>query len=244
MNLRSHLLIDAARHSVTSRALFGTLAIAVLLVCASGASTSPWKDRDWTQWTMQDCDQILHDSPWASTIAIGDFNAQDRVGTWGPTAQVVSSLAIRRAILRLDQLGAPITFAPGKPQRVDYQREDAACIDASFDDRIVVRFSDGSIFKTPPELIVSGRKVTALPGNQPTSGVCWIGGGGDVSYPKFVDGKPVFQPGKGKFVINTKLDVRPTQGRRPGRDDTQFIAIDTRFEFNVKTMVYKGKPDF
>jgi hypothetical protein len=219
-------------------------ALCAFLALTSTGRSSSWKNKDWTQWTKEDCQQILSDSPWASTIAIRDFNAQNRVGTSGPTALIVSSLVVRQAILRLDQLGPQTTFVPGQPQRVDYQQEDAECLSEKFGDRIVVRFSESSIFKTPPNLMVSGRKVPALPGFRANSDTCSIGGPHDVSYPKVVNGKPVFQPDKSKLVIDTKLNIQPTQSERPGRDDSQFIPVDTRFEFSMKNMVYKGKPDF
>lgn len=244
MGSRFRSRINWRRNFCRTGTLFGMLGLAMSLAFVSKAKSPAWKDKDWTQWTKEDIQEILSDSPWASTIAIGDYNAADRVGTWGPTALVVSSLVVRQALARERELGVRWPM-PGSYRPEPIEQQYGACLTESFGDRIVLRFSDSGIFiKTPPDLIVSGRKVPPLPGYRANSDTCAIGGPYDVSYPKVMDGKPVFKPGKSKLVINTKLNIQPTQTGRPGRDDSQFIPIDTRFEFNVKNMVYKGKPDF
>jgi len=101
----------------------------------------------------------------------------------------------------------------------------------------VARFDEADLFNTPPDLFVSGRKIPPLPGHQAKSAKCSIGGGQDMSYPKFVDGKPVFGTGKESLVIKTDMNVTPSDRR-------DFQQVDTKFEFNTKSMVYKGEPDF
>jgi hypothetical protein len=120
---------------------------------------------------------------------------------------------------------------------------DVDCLHQNFGDRIVVRFfNEDGVFKTPPDLIVSGRKIPPLPGHRANRATCAIGGGSDVSSPRMMSGKPVFKPGKNSLVIKTDLDIRPP-GIGPA-DDWPFAQVDTRFTFDTKDLVDKGNPDF
>ena len=122
----------------------GIFVAAIFLTSSSTARSSPWKDKDWTKWTEQDCKRILTDSPWTSQIIVLFANS----GPDGPEdsrAVVESSLVVRQA---LSKLGPEDT-----------------CVDEKFDDRIVIHFSEDDLFKTPPDLIVSGRKIPPVPTN-------------------------------------------------------------------------------
>jgi len=119
---------------------------------------------------------------------------------------------------------------------------DVGCINENFGDRIVVRFfNEDGVFRAPPDLMVSGRKVPPLPDHRANSATCSIGSGNDISYPPMMSGKPVFKPGKNTLVIKTDLDIRPPG---IGSGDWPFSQVDTRFMFDTKGMVYKGKPDY
>ena len=193
----------------------GIFVAAIFLTSSSTARSSPWKDKDWTKWTEQDCKRILTDSPWTSQIIVLFANS----GPDGPEdsrAVVESSLVVRQA---LSKLGPEDT-----------------CVDEKFDDRIVIHFSEDDLFKTPPDLIVSGRKIPPLPGHRPNSAICSIGGGSDISYPRVLNGQPVFKPGKNSLEIQTHVDIPITR-----HND---VEADTKFRFNTKNMIYKGKSDF
>jgi hypothetical protein len=209
---------------------------AVFFALTSTAGSTSWKEKDWTQWTKEDCKQVLSDSPWASAIAIGGDNAQNRVGTFGPVADVVSALVVRQAIVRQHQLGPG--YGPEQIQR------DAVCLGESFDDQIVFRFSGSLVFRTPPDLIVSGARIHPLEGPKVGATACVSDWGNDIAYPKSVDGKSIFKSSQEKLVIKTDLNTQPSPASRDGRNDSQFIPVNSSFEFNTKSMVYKGKPDF
>ena len=221
----------------------GIVAFSVFVALTSTARSSSWKDKDWTQWTKQDCQEILWYSPWASFIKQVS-QPRDRVSTPVPTPRAIvrSSLVVRQVFARLGQMDPHFTF-PDMPGQQVVGGGDIDCINEDFGDRIVVRFfNEDGVFKTPPDLIASGRKIPPLPGHRANSATCAIGGGSDVSYPRMMSGKPVFKPGKNSLVIKTDLDIRPP-GIGPA-DYWPFAQVDTRFTFDTKDMVYKGRPDF
>ena len=202
-------------------ALLALLTAAIFLALPSAARTSsPWKDKDWTKWTVDDCTRILTASPWASQIVDpNSWTHTDAQAKWqGATAVILSSLVVRQALAR-------------------YREQDATCVTESFTDRIIVRFSGQDIFKNPPDLLVSGKKIPPLAEHRANSSSCSFGSDpGEFSYPRVVSGKPIFKNGGSKLVINTDLDISAIFGLNN--------QIDPRFKFSTKNMVYKGKPDF
>jgi hypothetical protein len=228
--------INWRRNSCRTGTLLGMLGLAMYLAFVSEAKSPAWKNKDWTRWTAQDCLEVLRDSPWGSTIVTGGDNAWNRVGTTGPIADVVSSLIIRQVIVRQHQLG--IGYGP------EQMKQDALCLSENFDDRLVFRLSGSLVFKTPPDLIVSGKSVHPIEGPKVGAPACVSDWGNDISYPKFVDGKSIFHPGENKLVIKTNLNDQPSPITRGGRYEGQFIPVNSSFEFNTKNMVYKGQSDF
>jgi hypothetical protein len=212
--------------------LLGTLILAMLASFPSAAGNSPWKDKDWKQWTPEECKKILTDSPWAWQIVTGYSYGPDGNTTLGPTAIIASSLVVRQAHARLNP-------------------SENNCLNEKFDDRVVVRFSQtdvingrivvgfnpSDLFDSPPDLIVSGRKIPPLPDHRQNSAACLIGAGDDISYPRVINGKPVFKPGKNIIEFQTNVKLGPNDRAYP-------VQYDTKFRFNTKNMVYKGKPDF
>jgi hypothetical protein len=160
----------------TTRVLLGILFLAASVAFSSAAENSPWKDKDWTQWTEQDCDKILTDSPWASQIE-ENFNLAIGGRAPGSTAVIISSLAVRQALVKSGKL-------------------DSSCLNESFADRIVVGFREPYLVKPPPFLIVSGKKIPPLSAQPAGSTMCNIATDGDVAYPRVLNGKPVFNPAR------------------------------------------------
>ena len=112
---------------------------------------------DWTQWSVDDAIQILTDSPWASELSYREPYTAEEANWAGPTAFIISSLVVRQALTR-------------------YGEKDTACLTESFNDRIIVRFSERDIFKKPPDLDVSGKKIPPLAEHRPNSAGCALGG--------------------------------------------------------------------
>jgi hypothetical protein len=205
------------RGAITLRYKTFVLSTVALLVTAN--ATNFWLTKDWHDWTPEECHQILTDSPWTSQIILVFAHVGTEPGPLGPRAVIVSSLAVRQARASLGIDGPQFT-----------------CVSERFDDRVVIRFSEGDLFKSPPDLIVSGRRIPPLAGHRPNSDSCSIGGGSDISYPRVLNGQAVFKSGKNNLEIQTNVGIE--------YDRNNPVEIDTRFRFNTKNMLYKGKPDF
>jgi hypothetical protein len=192
MNRQFHSPLYGSRNLRSAAALLAILAAAIFLALPSAArNSSPWKDKDWTQWTLDDCTQILTDSPWASQITYREPYTYEQAHWTGPTAVILSSLVVRQALAR-------------------YRQQDAPCLAESFDDRIIVRFSEGDIFKKLPDLDVSGKKISPLAGHRANSPGCSFGSdAAEFSYPRVVDGKSIFKSGSNSLVINADGLVVP-----------------------------------
>jgi hypothetical protein len=196
-----------------------------------------WRDIDWTKWTSQDVYQILEDSPWAVVgpeVTVSSTRSPGRTyeTTYVPTAQMVSALVVRQALLRQTQLLRHYDkMASQEKQQFDQMA--ATCLGLKLDDRIVVRgigpYTADSIL---PNLTVSGMTIHPLmaPQGNAISPCPYILGTeeaqknailpvDDLVFPSVVNGKSVIQAGDKKFKVGD-------------------------FTFNAEKMVYKGKPDF
>ena len=213
----------------------GIISLTVLLAVSVFAES--WENKDWTQWSSQDLYHILEASPWAVVgpeVTTSSTKSPGRAydSTYIPTAQMVSSLVVRQALVRQAQLLQH--YDKMKPQeKQQFDQMAANCLSLKLDDRIIVR---GTGLYAPggslPDLVVSGRTVHPFPhpqGNAISPCPYILGDieaqantklpADDVIFPRVVDGKPVIQP-----------------------DDKNFKIGD--FTFNAQKMIYKGKLDY
>jgi hypothetical protein len=202
----------------------------IFAALTTSATSPPWQVLDWHLWTTDDCDWILHHSPWASPFHVDEAGeAPKGVSFSNARVLITSSLVIRQALVKKWPLGQ---------KRID------ACLYQDFSDRIVVTIipKHADDFAKAPELIISGRKYAAIssetvdmrrdPCLNPleAQGPYEIANGIQFAcvfafaYPRVVDGKPIVGPGDKKFVIMSPKN----------RD----------FNFDIRKMIYNGKPDF
>jgi hypothetical protein len=199
----------------------------VILAALTAQASDVWVTKDWKTWTLEDCNNILHDSPWAMTFAANSRASDGQVLQSSANARILSSLVIRQAIGRQREL--LLERDPNLKPEMRRQAEQltVACLSQSFADSFVVNVGSGFLadIKAGLEMEVSKRKYrpTQILEYDPAN-PCSIKGTIDLVYSRSVDGKPVFVSGDKKFVI-----VSPWK-----RD----------FEFNIQKMIYKGKPDF
>lgn len=227
-------MINSRVGSKSSRAMsFGKPGIVLGLVSliallAISVFAESWENKDWTQWSSQDCYHILYSSPWAAV----DGSAAPE---YPQTAQVVSSLVIRQAIVRQSQFEKHYDkMKPEEKQQFDQMA--SAYLSLKFDDRIVVRangfYTD---FNTIPLLMVSGRNIKTIlrpqynaispcPFTETSPHQMYPDINTDLVFPRVVDGKPVIQPGDTKIEVETPWD--------------------SGFKFDLEKMIYKGKPDY
>lgn len=107
------------------------LILAFLLLLAAAVAKD--KSKPWTQWSMQDAQKILNDSPWAQTQSgfPPGFDSPDASWSVGGVIRLISAKPIRQAIFRTLELGLP----KATPQQI---ADTQAFLDRKFDQTIVV----------------------------------------------------------------------------------------------------------
>jgi hypothetical protein len=219
--------------------VLGLFTLAALLAITTYAES--WENKDWTQWTSQDCYHILSASPW---YAIGPevfepyLKSPGHYGETGstPEALLVSALVIREALEKQAQYDSHYDkMSPAEKQTFDQQA--ANCIGRSFTDRIIFGLSGPYMPPSPNapgnpfRLFIDGKEVPAigqLGSNaiSPCADKTSVTGGGYIyiAFPRFVNGTPVIQPSSKKIVLGN--------------------SVKDGFQFNVEKLIYQGKLDY
>jgi hypothetical protein len=229
MNSHHHSLFRSATALRKPAIALGLITLTALLAISVFAES--WENKDWTQWTSQDCYHILDSSPSFSLGSSLSFNQTRSPGhvetvSYSPTAQIGSSLVIRQALerqARLDQ-----HYDKMKPQeRQQFDQQANACISENYADRIVVLIgvaspSDLGVF----QMFVDGREIPSLP--QATVGNTFPCHDAQkifsVTFRRALAGKQFIQPADKKLELKT--------------------AAGSDFTFNLEKMIYKGKLDY
>jgi len=208
-----------------------------------------WANKNWTQWTREDCISILLLPPWTGYGSRGDSRTSSIPVFYSTHFSIhwLSSRPVQQALIRLKQ--------------IDNQYEEMADAEkASFDawalgefpppggDRVMVRVDERS-FLSPlagfgglpyDALLVLGDGRIVLPQEirrQPApqgqpSGRMWVHQQIDVFFPRVVDGAALLKAG------DTKVTV--VVGRRSGAS----FQVAARAEFKVADMIYNGKLEY
>lgn len=93
----------------------------------------PWADKDWRNWSTEDCGEVLTNSPWV---------ANNRSGVWWDQMQIRSALPVRLALARQFLIERKYDRAtPSRQNQLDEQV--AKQLAEDFKDRIVVHYAYG-----------------------------------------------------------------------------------------------------
>jgi hypothetical protein len=236
MNSCIRSLLDRASGFRKPGIVLGLISLTALVTVTALAES--WENKDWTQWSSQDCSRILTNSPWAEEgpeTRNYYFRSPGRAGeTLLPTALIGSALVVRQALERQAQFDQHYEKMNPK-QRQEFDEIADACISMKNDDRIVMLISLAKIGNIGPvrlfvndRLFVDDREVPALP--RPQNGVVFPCHGADkaraIAFHRVAEGKPVIQPGDKKIVFETPP------------------FSDYHFKFDLEKMIYKGKLDY
>jgi hypothetical protein len=212
------------RLSFTPLAIF---AIATFVALTSAATTAPpWDAKDWTQWTEQDCELILSNSPWVATNSSNGPGSYEKGGRLKSIAQIASSLVIRQAAVRQAQLQDDRDHMdPAAQKQFDVQA--AACLNQNAGDRIIIGLDADA--QTDDSKLVGNVEISkrTYPIAQVTD---WVTSNPCpfypvvISIPRVLDGKPAID------ASDKKLEIKSPSLRN--------------YSFNPQKMIYKGKPDF
>jgi hypothetical protein len=226
--MKSQFLSSAGRAAKVRAfgATFGIFALAVVLAFPSKASTESWEDKDWTQWTAEDCNLILTSSPWVATNSTNGPTTYEKGERTKSIAQIASSMVIRHAAVRQAQLEQDRDhMAPKAKQEFDQQA--AACLNQDVTDRIVIgldAYAQSDDSRAAGDLVIGKQK---YPISQTAD---WIASNPCPFYavvitiPRTVDGKPIIGP------ADKKMEIKSPSIRS--------------FSFDPQKLIYKGKPDF
>ena len=143
--------------SFRRRYFTGVLAILVVAVFTANASDF-WVKKDWKQWSKDECEKILQDSPWTMKWAKSQMGSSQMPGVSGANAegaagektpemhyyvQLQSSLPVREAVVRrsqIDQKYDKMTEA----QKKDFDTKAGALLSRNYDDVISIHVTYGS----------------------------------------------------------------------------------------------------
>jgi len=203
----------------------------VILCCVTGVALpkdkpKPWVAKDWTQWTSDDCDLVLSNSPWTQEV-ITPISA---VNWKSSTVLLRSALPIRQAFLRKLQLQKHYDKMSVQQKR-EFDQQNAADFESDSAEHIVIiieNMGTGSLenMQGQPNLdspdsprqaalrTGDGRFVLPIQTNKTsgeTSAIHRTMNHFEYVFPRLVDGQPPFAPtgtieiGRGhKLVIDEK----------------------------------------
>jgi hypothetical protein len=146
------------------RWIFAILAISFAVVLTMRAEDF-WIKKPWTQWSKDECNKILQDSPWAKKWSKGNVNftgemprgSKDLSDGQGAGAenspeihyfvQLRSSLPVRQATVRLQQIQFKYDKL-GEAQQKEFDAGAESLLNTSYDDVILVHAEYGSNVQT------------------------------------------------------------------------------------------------
>lgn len=129
--------------------------LAILVVGVVDARVGDeWADKDWRQWSKDDVQAVLHDSPWSKRWAKGQVNTsaalpgvsgagqQGAAGEGAPRIdyyfQIRSAEPVREGIVRQFQFDQGYDTAMSEPEKKSFDEKAAQILNRSYDDVIVV----------------------------------------------------------------------------------------------------------
>lgn len=122
---------------------------ALLTVAAAPARAQFWEKKPWQQWTRQECDRILTDSPWARKFTTSEVRIQaSGIRTGGtqeretqPTIEYIahlrSALPVRQAVVRKMQIQTRYDRMSDAEKR-NFDKQAADYLNQDFSNRVVV----------------------------------------------------------------------------------------------------------
>ena len=234
------------------RAFGAASAFAALLAVAAASAQSDWRDKPPAQWTKEEAEQILIDSPWAQTLAPGG----GAIGLGGTravstpdkalTVRLRSALPVRLAMMRLRQLSEKYDRM-SESKRAEFDEKNGPLLEcpACADHYVVALLPPPGGRLTLPRALLSaspakiklyvqllnesGERRDAVhyaPPKSPTGEAVFF-------FPRFDEqGRPLLKPESRKLVVTVGPEILEGETRL------------NRFEFEVPKMLVGGRVEF
>jgi len=224
---------------------FLVLAAVLVLSAESGPQSERkfWDEKDWTQWTAYECQKILYRGPWT----LGGGGLDDQYGNPQATGvELVSALPVRLARARIRQLGVAYirpsvlyasqgTYKDGQ-LTLELKLEKEEPSPEYYADRVVVRYYNigmenyFSYGDTAVLRLSDGRKIMPLETITLRKGK--LEEEFEAIFPRFVNGEAIIKPGDKTLSVHI--------GRMKGSK----FKVGWKWEFNVKDLMFQGKPEY
>jgi hypothetical protein len=242
-------------------AVLVSVALIVCFAVSSAIQTAkkeqPWIDKDWTEWTKQDCIQVLDWSPWVKV------DRQD-MGSYLPAylirdVKLLSALPVRQALLRQQQVEN--RYDKMKPQqRQAFDQQHAGDLAGREDGNMLVGITYSSVNGASASDSSSGyvdkhadpSRQTALKlsnGSLILPIQTTVLKTGDFLnecqyvFPRIAEGKPVIAPTDSTFVIMFGAPlVIDKKTKQVVPQPFQSAALGSSFK--ISEMTYKGKLEY
>jgi hypothetical protein len=227
----------------------------------------PWIAKDWTQWTSDECYQVLNDSPWA-------LKKLDYLPSAGPgraftmtIVQLRSALPIRQALLRSLRLEKHFDKLNVQKQQEFDQQHTPDLTDGAASNVLLVIYHSST--EPPPEggNNVPGRPstlfgpdlarqaalllpdvTTMLPSetrkvNYKSTGIDQYMNQFEYVFPRTTGGKPIYLPSDSFLTIS--LGAPLVVDKKTGKAEAQaFQSSGMGFSFKIADLMYKGKLEY
>ena len=226
-----------------SRRYICGIVLAVMLAAIAVGADDFWVSKDWKQWSKDDCEKLLGDSPWAHIWRRGDATGDQFVFAF----QLRSALPIRQAIVRQLQFAQKYDKL-NDAQRSEFDTQSNQILNRSYDDTILVHvdFSRGSLgmnllgdFRRLPKEI-DALDVTLVTNDHSRIKATRVDvskkdAAFDATFPRMSNGAPVVAAGQAHFWIQF---LCPTLFDNAG---ITHPARSVEVEFDPTKMVLGGK---
>ena len=253
-----------SRSTIRRGAILIPLALAACFSLTGAAKTKdpPWIAKDWTQWSEDDCDEVLYGSPWGVKVGFGgtNINPSPIVSTVGVVIiQLRSGLPIRQALLRKQQvLNFYSKMKPDK--KLAFDQAHAHDLDPS--DQVLICI-DHYGYQSPSPSGAVNNITNDVPGSpatqvalrladgtliQPTAATVvgmWVYENEiQYSFPRTVNNIPVPSPGEPSLVFELGADLRIKLKSGNFDQPLPFLDSGRSITFKLSDMMYKGKLEY
>ena len=241
----------------------------ILLACLSvsgqvNVKNEPWLTKDWTEWTMQDCHEVLVKSPWTHSTAYDTVGTSPYLSSvFSTTIQLRSALPIRQALLRQLQLQKHYDKMKAQ-QKQEFDNEHQHDLDPTGQILVFIEHSSsepvGPGGSTRRNLDVVGPDVAR-------QAVLWLSDGGPVppsqttkvnynpagidqftneyeyAFPRTLNGRPLYSTAD--LYLEIDLGDPLVTDKKTGKVVPQdFRSSGFIFTFEVSALMYKGKLEY
>jgi len=258
-----------------SARLLAALLLPTLAMCLAPAGPAcpthkpaPWVAKDWTQWTSDDCGQVLNDSPWALKNLVYLPSAGPGSAYRLTIVQLRSALPIRQALLRQLQLQKRYDKMNAQKKK-EFDQQHAADLNGTADANVVVVIENSSTEPGPDtgNIHAPGQPFTLFGPDPARQAALQLSDGTlvlpiqttkvkyastsidealnqfEYLFPRSAGGKPLFSADDSNLWIRLG-DPLIVDKKTGNLEQHKFRISGPGFTFKIADLIYKGKLEY